>query len=95
MDFVKKLPSSSSSNTIFVIVDWLLKQAIFILTYNTITLAKLVYFFIIHIFSKHGVFSHITSDQGSKFVFYFFCSLGVILDIHYYTANKFCMKSNI
>jgi len=95
MDFIKKLLFFSSSNTILVIVDWLLKQAIFIPTYNTITLAELACLFVIYIFSKHGVFSYITLDQGFKFVFYFFCSLGIILDMYYYTTNKFCIKSNI
>ena len=37
--------------------------------------------FILHIFSKHDVLSHITSDRGSEFVSNFFYSLGTTLDI--------------
>ena len=37
MDFIKKLLSSSGFDTIFVIVDWLTKQAIFIPAHDTIT----------------------------------------------------------
>ena len=62
MDFIKKLPMSDGSNTILVIVDCLTKQSIFILTVNTITSPMLAKLFILHVFSKHGIPSHITSD---------------------------------
>jgi len=55
MDFIKILPFSSSFNTILVIVDCLLKQTIFIPTHNTITSAELACYFVVHVFSKHGV----------------------------------------
>jgi len=42
MDFIKKLPSSSSFDTILVIVDCLSKQGIFIPTHSTITSVELV-----------------------------------------------------
>jgi hypothetical protein len=44
----------------------------------SVTLAEL---FIIHVFSKHGVSSHVTSDQGSEFMSCFFHSLRKALDI--------------
>jgi len=84
MDFIEKPPFSSNFNTILVIIDWLSKQAIFIPTYDTIILAELACLFVIHVFLKHRVPSYVTSDQGFKFIFHFFCSLGVTLDIHLY-----------
>jgi len=76
MDFIEKLPSSSGFDTILVIVDCLSKQAILIPTHDTITSVKLACLFITHVFSKHGVSSHVTSDCGSEFVSHFFRSLG-------------------
>ena len=64
---------------ILVIVDRLFKQ--FILTHNTITSAQLAKLFIIHVFSKHGVPRHVTSDHRSKFVSHFFWSLGKALNM--------------
>ena len=62
MDFIEKLPMSDGSNTIVVIVDHLTKQSIFILTVNTITSPMLAKLFVLHVFSKHGVPSHVTSN---------------------------------
>ena len=66
---------------ILVVVDYLTKQSIFIPTYDTVTSANLALLFVQHIFSKHGVPSHITSDRGSEFVLHFFRSLGQALDM--------------
>jgi transposase InsO family protein len=63
------------------VVDCFTKQALFILTHDTITSAQLAKLFIIHVFSKHGVLTHVTSDRGSKFVSRFFRSLRKALDI--------------
>jgi len=49
MDFIEKLPSSSSYTTILVIVDRLSKQSLFILTHDTITSPQLAQLFILHI----------------------------------------------
>ena len=61
MDFIKKLPKSDGSDMILVIIDHLTKQLIFIPIIKTMSpmLAKL---FVLHVFSKHGVPSHVTSD---------------------------------
>ena len=72
MDFIKKLPSSSRFDTILVIVDQLTKQAIFIPAHDTITSADLARLFVLYVFSKHSVPSHVTSDRGSEFVSNFF-----------------------
>ena len=82
MDFIEKLPPSSSGYTaILVIVDRLSKQGLFIPTHNMITSQQLAQLFILHIFSKHGIPSHVTSDCGSEFVSHFFRSLGIALDM--------------
>jgi len=81
MDFIKKLPSSSGFDTIFVIVDWLTKQTIFVPTHDTITSADLAYLFVLHVFSKHSVPSYVISNRGSEFVSNFFQSLGTTLNM--------------
>ena len=63
LDFIEKLlPSSSSYTAILVIVDHMMKQGLFILTHDTITSQQLAQLFVLHVFSKHGIPSHITSD---------------------------------
>src|SRR5882724_4604138 len=57
------------------------KQSLFILTHDTIMSPQLAQLFILHVFSKHGVPSHITSNCGKEFVSHFFQSLGTVLDI--------------
>ena len=74
MDFIETLPTSSGSNSILVIVDRLTKQAIFIPTTIHCTSKDLAILFIIHVFSKHGVPEHVTSDRGPEFVSRFFRS---------------------
>src|SRR5882724_10299575 len=63
MDFIEKLTPSSGYTSILVIVDHLSKQSLFILTHDTITSPQLAQLFILHVFSKHGVPSHVTSDR--------------------------------
>jgi IS30 family transposase len=89
MDFIEKLPLSSGCDAILVIVDCLPKQGIFILTTDTVTSAELAMLFVIHVFSKHGVPSHITSDQGSEFVSHFFHSLGKTLDMNLHFTSGY------
>ena len=81
MDFIETLPKSTGYNAILVIVDRLTKQSIFIPCNDTITSAELARLFVLHVFSKHGVPSHVTSDRGSEFVSRFFRSLGKALDM--------------
>ena len=80
MDFIEKLPMSDGSNTI-LIIDCLTKQSIFIPTIDTITSPMLAKLFILHVFSKHSVPSHITSDCSMEFVSAFFHSLSKVLDM--------------
>ena len=81
MDFIETLPTSSSFNAILVIVDRFSKQSIFIPTTTHCTSEDLAKLFVLHVFSKHGVPSHVTSDCGSEFVSRFFRSLGKALDM--------------
>ena len=89
MDFIEKLLSFSKFDTILVIVNWLTKQTIFIPTYNTITFADLAHLFILHVFSKHSVPSHVTSDRGSEFVSNFFRSLGTALNMRLHFTSGY------
>src|SRR5882724_1814044 len=81
MDFIEKLPPSSGYTSILVIVDHLSKQSLFIPTHDTITSPQLAQLFVLHVFSKHGVPSHVTSDRGTEFISHFFWSLGTALDM--------------
>jgi hypothetical protein len=72
MDFIETLPTSSGYDAILVIIDRLSKQGIFIPCHSTITSQELAKLFVIHVFSKHGVPSHVTSDRGPEFVSRFF-----------------------
>jgi hypothetical protein len=81
MDFIEHLPESDGHTAILVIVDRLSKQGIFIPTVDEITAPQLAQLFVIHVFSKHGVLSHVTCDRGSEFVSRFFRSLRQALDM--------------
>ena len=81
MDFIEQLPESSGFTMILVVVDRFTKQGIFIPTTNKVNSAELACLFVLHVFSKHGVLSHVTSDHGSEFVSHFFRSLGKVLDM--------------
>ena len=89
MDFIKKLPSSSGFDTILVIVNQLTKQAIFIPAHDTITSADLACLFVLHVFSKHGIPSPVTSDRGLEFVSNFFRSLGTALNMRLHFTSGY------
>ena len=89
MDFIEQLPSSEGFTAILVIVDRLSKQSIFIPTHDTITSMQLAQLFVLHVFSKHGVPSHVTSDRGTEFVSHFFRSLGKALDMRLHFTSGY------
>jgi len=89
MDFIEQLPDSTRFTAILVIVDRLSKQAIFIPTHDTITSLELVKLFLLHVFSKHGVPAHITSDRGTEFVSHFFQSLGKALNMRLHFTSSY------
>jgi len=94
MDFIEKLPSSSRFDTILVIVDRLTKQVIFIPAHDTITSVDLACLFVLHVFSKHGVPSHVTSDRDLEFVSNFFQSLGTALDMRLHFTSGYHPKGD-
>src|SRR5882724_8423608 len=94
MDFTEKLPPSSSYTSILVIVDGLSKQSLFILTHNTITSPQLAQLFVLHVFSKHGVPSPVTSNHSMEFVSHFFWSLGTTLDMKLHFTSGYHPKGN-
>src|SRR5260370_41051659 len=81
MDFIEQLPGSDGFSAILVIVDRLMKQVIFIPTYDMVDAPGVAQLFLSHVFSKHGILVHVTSDQRSKFVSHFFHSLGKLLQM--------------
>ena len=94
MDFIEQLPASSSFTAILVVVDRLSKQALFIPTHNTITSPELAQLFLLHVFSKHGVPAHVTSDCGTEFVSHFFRLLGKALDMKLHFTSGYHPKGN-
>src|SRR5882724_1010241 len=94
MDFIEKLPPSSDYTTILVIVDHLSKQSLLIPTHDTIMSLQLAQLFILHVFSKHGVPSHITSNHSMEFVSHFFQSLGTTLDMKLHFTSGYHPKGD-
>ena len=89
MDFIEQLPESNGYTAILVVVDRASKQAIFIPTDDTITAECLAQLFVIHVFSKHGVLNHVTSNWGSKFVSAFFHALShTASGLEYYCCKR-------
>ena len=86
---ISKLPPSSGFNTILVIVDRLTKQSIFIPTVDTINAQLLTKLFVLHVFSKHGVLSHVTSDRGIEFVSSFFQTLSKAVDMKLHFTSRY------
>ena len=89
MDFIEQLPPSEGFTAILVIIDRLSKQALFIPTHDTITSTELAKLFLLHVFSKHEVPAHVTSDWGSEFVSHFFQSLGKALNMHLHFTSSY------
>jgi len=50
---------------------------------------QLAELFVLHVFSKHGVPSHVTSDRGTEFVSHFFRSLGKALDMRLHFTSRY------
>ena len=62
MDFIEQLPASKGFSAILVVIDHLTKQVIFIPSHDTMNTPQVVQLFLTHVFSKHGVPLHVTSD---------------------------------
>ena len=94
MDFIEPLPTSDGFDSILVVVDRFSKQGVFIPTHVSCTSEQLAQHFITHVFSKHGVPSHVTSDRGSEFVSHFFRSLGKALDMRLHFTSGYHPEGN-
>src|SRR5260370_40029755 len=94
MDFIEHLPSSNGFTAILVVVDHFTKQSLFIPTHNTINSPELAQLFLTHVFSKHAVPSHITSDWATKFVSHFFCSLSKLLQMELHFTSGYHLEGD-
>ena len=65
-----------------------------ILTYNLIDSEGLTNLFIQHIFSKHRLSSHITSNRGTEFTFKFFKALATVLDMKLYFLVSYYLEAD-
>jgi hypothetical protein len=79
MDFIEQLPLSSGFTSILVVIDRLSKEAVFIPTTDNATAIDVADAFVTHVFAKHGIPLHVSSDRGSEFTSHFFRSLGSLL----------------
>ena len=94
MDFIEQLPLSNGYSSILVVVDRLTKYSLFIPTHDTIMSTELVGLFLTHIFSKHGMPSHLTSDHGPEFISHFFQSLGKLLHMKLHFMSGYHPEGN-
>ncbi|GKA55774.1 putative reverse transcriptase domain-containing protein, partial [Tanacetum coccineum] len=80
MNFVTKLPKTSTGqDTIWVIVDRLMKSAHFLPMKETGSMEKLKRQYLKEVVSRHGVSVSIISDRDSKFTSHFWQSLNKAL----------------
>jgi hypothetical protein len=83
MDFITELPWSNCCNTIWVVVDRLIKQCDLIPCYTDVDGKELANLFIAHIFHLHGLPLTIISNRGPQFSTLFWkhlcCCLGIEL----------------
>jgi len=94
MDFIEQLPLSGGYTDILVVVDRLTKQALFIPTIRSLDATMLAELFIKHVFSKHGIPSHVTSDRGTEFVSKFFRSLANALEMRLHFTSEYHPEAN-
>src|SRR6266540_1554981 len=94
MDLIEQLPASAGFTAILVVVDRLSKQGIFIPTHDTLTAVQLAGLFVLHVFSKHGVPGHVTSDCESEFISHFFRSLGTVLGMKLHFTSGYHPEGN-
>src|SRR6266540_169671 len=94
MDLIEQLPTSAGFTAILVVVDRLSKQGIFILTHDTLTTVQLACLFVLHVFLKHRVPGHVTSDRGSEFISHFFRSLSTELGIKLHFTSEYHPEGN-
>ena len=90
MDFIEQLPASNGYTAILVVIDRLTKESVFIPTTDNATAMDVADFFVTHVFAKHGIPLHVSSDRGSEFTSHFFRSLGSLLHmrLHFTSGHR-------
>ena len=94
MDFIEQLPLSGSFTAILVVIDHLSKQGIFIPTVDTIDSKELALLFIMHVYSKHGILNHTTSDHRTEFMSRFWRALGEALNMCLHFTSGYHPQGN-
>src|SRR6266436_7179266 len=94
MDFIEQLPASEGFSAILVVIDHLMKQAIFIPSHDTVNALQVAQLFLTHVFSKHGVLAHITLDHGSESILHFFHSLGKLLRMRLHFTSGYHLEGD-
>jgi len=94
MDVIAGLPLSKQFNCVLTVVDRFSKQAIFIPCDKHLDSPELAWLFITHIFSKHGVPAHASSDWGLEFMSKFSKSLGKLLDMWLHFTSSWHPSAN-
>ena len=97
MDFIKQLPASNGFSAILVVIDRLTKESVFIPTTDNATAMDVADSFVTHIFAKHGIPLHVSSDCGSEFTSHFFRSLGSLLhmQLHFTSGHRPSANSQV
>ncbi|GKD13567.1 putative reverse transcriptase domain-containing protein, partial [Tanacetum coccineum] len=94
MDFVIKLPKTTTSqDTIWVIVDRLTKSAHFLPMREDDSLEKLTRQYLKEVFSRHGVSVSIISDRDGRFTSHFWQSLHKALEFSYNNSFHTSIKA--
>ena len=94
MDFIKQLPLLNSFTAILVVIDRLSKESTFIPTTDNATAIDVADAFITHVFLKHGILLHVSSDHSSEFTSHFFHSLGSLLHMRLHFTSSHHPSAN-
>jgi len=81
MDFVIELPLSSRHNAVMTVVDSVLKQAHFILTYTTVTVKEAARLFLHQVWKLYSLPKCVILDHGPQFIACFTKELYHLLEI--------------
>ena len=89
MDFITDLPLSNAYDSIFVVVDRLIKMAHFVSCKKTLSSEDTARLFLDNVYRYHGLPNDIVSDRGIQFVSKFWRSLFDILKVEIKLSSAF------